>query len=145
MKDKDILKSTEAEIGKTTMSKTTWKQKIQNLKTEVHAVYLASKNPRVPWYAKVLMALIIGYAICPIDLIPDFIPVLGQLDDLIVVSAGIALVIKMIPKNVMEECRQKARDEPINTRTKWVVALIIISIWVFALYLVIRLVLPLLF
>jgi uncharacterized membrane protein YkvA (DUF1232 family) len=127
------------------MSKLSWKQRIQNLKTEVHALYLASQDPRVPWYAKVIMALTIGYAISPIDLIPDFIPVLGQLDDLIIVPAGIALAIKMIPKNVMEEYRQKARNEPINTRTKWVVALIIITIWVLALYLVIRLILPLLF
>lgn len=125
------------------MSKTTWKQKIQNLKTEVHALYLASKDPRVPWYAKVFMALIIGYAMCPIDLIPDFIPVLGQLDDFIIVPAGIAFVIKMIPKNIMEECRQKARDQPVDTRTKWVAALIIISIWAFAIYLVVRLILPL--
>lgn len=125
------------------MSKTTWKQKIQNLKTEVHALYLASKDPRVPWYAKAFMALIIGYAMCPIDLIPDFIPVLGQLDDFIIVPAGIAFVIKMIPKNIMEECRQKARDQPVDTRTKWVVALIIISIWAFAIYLVVRLILPL--
>jgi len=127
------------------VSKVSWKQKIQNLKTEVHALYLASKEPRVPWYAKALMALIIGYAICPIDLIPDFIPVLGQLDDLIIVPAGIALVVKMIPKSVMEECRRKARNEPIDTRTKWVVALIIVSIWAFVIYLVIRLILPLLF
>jgi uncharacterized membrane protein YkvA (DUF1232 family) len=126
------------------MSNTSWKQKIQNLKTEVHALYLASREPRVPWYAKVLMALIIGYAICPIDLIPDFIPVLGQIDDLIIVPAGIGIVVKMIPKDVMEECRRKTRNESIDTRTKWIVALIIISIWVFATYLVIRLILLLL-
>ncbi len=127
------------------MPDTSFKEKVRNLKTEVHALYLASKDPRVPWYAKVIMALTIGYAISPIDLIPDFIPVLGQLDDLIIVPAGIALAIKMIPKNVMEEYRQKARNEPINTRTKWVVALIIMSIWAFAIYLVIRFILPLLF
>jgi uncharacterized membrane protein YkvA (DUF1232 family) len=127
------------------MSKTTWKQKVQNAKAEVYTLYLASKDPRVPWYAKVIMALTIGYAISPIDLIPDFIPVLGQIDDLVIVPAGIALVMKMIPRNVIEEYRQKARDEPINTRTKWIVALIIISIWMFAIYLVIRFILPLLF
>ncbi len=125
-------------------SKPSWKQRIQHLKTEVHTLYLASKDPRSPWYAKVLTALIIGYAICPIDLVPDFIPVLGQLDDLIIVPAGIALAAKMIPKNLMDECRQKARNEPINTRTKWIVALAIISIWGFATNLVIRSILPLL-
>jgi len=140
MKDEGVLELSETEIN----GKASLKQRIKNLQTEVHALYLASRNPRVPWYAKALMALIIGYAICPIDLIPDFIPVLGQLDDLIIIPAGIALVVKMIPKNVMEECRRKARDEPINTRTKWAVTLIIISIWAFVIYLVLRLILPLL-
>ncbi len=125
------------------MSKTTWKQRIQSLKTEVYALFLATKDPRVPWYAKVLMALVIGYAISPIDLIPDFIPILGQLDDLIIVPAGIALVVKMIPKDVMEECRQKVRDEPVSTRTKWIVAFLVVSIWIFAAFLILRLILPL--
>ena len=127
------------------MPKPSFKERVRNLKTEVHAIYLASKDPRVPWYAKVLMALTLGYAISPIDLIPDFIPVLGQLDDLIIVPAGIALAIKMIPKNVMEECRRRARDEPIDTKTKWIVAIIIVSIWAFAIYLVIGFIMPLFF
>jgi uncharacterized membrane protein YkvA (DUF1232 family) len=127
------------------MAKVPFKEKVENLKREVYALFLASKDPRVPWYAKVLMALIIGYAICPIDLVPDFIPVLGQLDDLVIVPAGIALVLKMIPKNVMEECRRKVRDEPFDTKMKWVVVFIIVSIWVLAIYLVIRFVLPLIF
>ncbi len=127
------------------MPKESWKEKAKRLKTEVYALCLAMKDSRVPWYAKVLMALTIGYAISPIDLIPDFIPIIGQIDDLIIVPAGIALVIKMIPKSVMEEYRRKAIVEPINTRTKWVVAAIIVSIWVLAIYLVFRLVWPLLF
>jgi len=127
------------------MPKESWKEKAKRLKTEVYVICLAMKDSRVPWYAKVLMALIIGYAISPIDLIPDFVPVIGQIDDLIIVPAGIALVIRMIPKNVMEEYRQKAIAEPINTRTKWIVAAIIVSIWVLAIYLVFRLVWPLLF
>ena len=127
------------------MSKESWKEKAKRLKTEVYALCLAMKDSRVPWYAKVLMALTIGYAVSPIDLIPDFIPVIGQIDDLIIVPAGIALVIKMIPKSVMEEYRQKAIAEPINSRTKWVVAAIIISIWVLVIYLVFRLVSPLFF
>jgi uncharacterized membrane protein YkvA (DUF1232 family) len=127
------------------MPKESWKEKAKGLKTEVYALCLAMKDSRVPWYAKVLMALTIGYAISPIDLIPDFIPVIGQIDDLIIVPAGIALVIKMMPKTVMEEYRRKALAEPVNTRTKWVVAAIIVSIWVFAIYLVFRLVSPLFF
>ena len=121
------------------------KDRVKNLKIEVHALYLASKEPRTPWYAKLLMVLVIGYAISPLDLIPDFIPVLGLLDDLVIVPAGIALVVRMIPKDLMEECRRKARDEPINTRTKWLAVLIIVSIWAIAIYLVIRFVLPLIF
>ena len=127
------------------MPKGSWREKAKRLKTEVYALCLAMKDSRVPWYAKVLMALIIGYAISPIDLIPDFIPVIGQLDDLIIVPAGISLVIKMIPKNVIEEYRQKAQVEPVNTRTKWVVAGIIVSIWILAIYFVFRLVAPLFF
>jgi len=121
------------------------KERVKSLKTEVHAVYLASKDARTPWYAKLLMVLVIGYAISPLDLIPDFIPVLGLLDDLVIVPAGIALVVRMIPKDLMEECRRKAKDEPINTRTKWLAVLIIVSIWAIAIYLVIRFVLPIIF
>jgi len=127
------------------MQKTSWKEKAKQLKTEIYALYLACRDPRVPWYAKALMGLIIGYAISPIDLIPDFIPVLGQIDDLIIVPAGISIVIKMIPKDVMEECRQRAKAEPINTKTKWIIALIIILIWVLAIYLVLRFIRPFLF
>ncbi len=89
------------------MSKESLKDRVKGLKTDVHALFLACKEPGVPWYAKALMALIIGYVICPIDLIPDFIPVLGELDDLIIVPMGIAVVVKMIPKAVMEDCRRR--------------------------------------
>jgi len=84
------------------------------------------------------MALIIGYAISPIDLIPDFIPVLEQIDDLIILPLAISMVMKMIPKNVMKECRHKARNEPIDNKTKWIVALIIVSIWILTIYLVMQ-------
>lgn len=127
------------------MPKESWREKAKRLKMEVYALCLAMKDSRVPWYAKVLMALTIGYAISPIDLIPDFIPVIGQIDDLIIVPLGITLVIKLIPRGVMDEYRQKARAEPINTRTKWIVAAIIVSIWVLAIYLVFRLVSSLFF
>lgn len=122
------------------MQNTSWKEKTNQLKTEVYALYLAYRDPRVPWYTKVLMGLVIGYAISPIDLIPDFIPVLGQVDDLIIVPAGIAITIKMIPKEVMEECRQKAKEEPINMKTRWIAALIVILIWMLAIYLVLHLI-----
>ncbi len=131
-------KDVHAEDGKP-MPKESWREKGKRLKTDVHALFLACREPGVPWYAKALMALIIGYVVCPIDIIPDFIPVLGELDELILVPAGIALVVKLIPKSVMEECRRRAREEPINSRTKWIVMAIIVAVWVFAAYMVLRL------
>jgi len=86
-----------------------WKQKAKALKKEVYALSLAVKDPRVPWYAKVCALLIIGYVLSPIDPIPDFIPVIGLFDELIVVPLGIIILSKMIPKQVLKECREKAR------------------------------------
>jgi uncharacterized membrane protein YkvA (DUF1232 family) len=80
----------------------------RRLNREGHAVYLAARDPRVPWYAKFLAMAVAGYALSPIDLIPDFIPVIGYLDDLIIVPLGIWLVISLIPDDVMAECRTKA-------------------------------------
>jgi len=84
------------------------KQRARAMKSETYALYLALQDPRVPLYAKILAAVVVGYAFSPLDLIPDFIPVLGHLDDLILVPAGIALVLKMIPAEVMAECRARA-------------------------------------
>ncbi len=122
------------------MGITSWKAKLKQLRSEVYGLYLASKHPKTPWYAKAFAVLIIGYVLSPIDLIPDFIPVIGYLDDLVIVPAGISLLIKMIPKEVLEECREKARSQPIDQkRTHWVAAAIIISIWLFAACVVLRL------
>src|SRR5665811_425393 len=77
----------------------------RTLKRDVHAIYLAADNPRVPWYAKILAMAVAGYALSPIDLIPDFIPVLGYVDDLIIVPLGIWLVVSLIPEEVMAEYR----------------------------------------
>ncbi len=87
-----------------------WKQWARRLKSETHALYLAYRDPRVPWYAKLFAALVVGYAFSPIDLIPDSIPVLGYLDDLILVPLGVALAVRMIPEDVLSESRQKARE-----------------------------------
>ncbi len=126
------------------MDTKSWKAKSKQLKTEMVALYLASKHPGTPWYAKALAALVIGYALSPIDLIPDFIPVLGYLDDLIIVPAGIALLVKIIPGDILEECRSKARAELSKKKPKhWAAAIIIVLIWLFAIYLAIRLVRPL--
>ena len=81
------------------------------LKADLLALRLAATDPRVPWPAKALAALVAAYAFSPIDLIPDFIPVLGYLDDLIIVPAGIWLALKMIPPPVLEELRERAADK----------------------------------
>lgn len=85
------------------------KQRARLLKTETFALYLAARHPDTPWYAKLFVAGIVAYAFSPIDLIPDFVPVLGYLDDLILIPVGIALAIKMIPPPVLAECRARAQ------------------------------------
>jgi uncharacterized membrane protein YkvA (DUF1232 family) len=90
---------------------TKWKQRTRQLKAETYALYLAYKHPETPWCAKVFAGLVIAYAFSPIDLIPDFIPVLGYLDDLILVPLGIAVAIRLIPAAVLKECQQRAREE----------------------------------
>ena len=87
-----------------------YKQWAKRLKAETYTLYLAYKDPRVPLYAKLFAALVVGYAFSPIDLIPDPIPVLGYLDDLILVPLGVALAVRMIPGEVLSESRQKARE-----------------------------------
>jgi len=116
-----------------------WKQRAAQLKQEVHALALACKDSRVPWYAKLLAACILAYALSPIDLIPDFIPVLGYLDDLILIPLGIYLLLKIIPDEVIVECRQKARLAATKTSPgRWVAAGVIIAIWIILAVLAIR-------
>ncbi len=109
----------------------TWKRRASELKREVYAIYLAYKDPRVPRYAKLLAACVVAYAFSPIDLIPDFIPVLGYLDDLILVPLGIYFVLKMIPDEVMSECREKARAQSDQKRPRGhFAAAVIVTIWI---------------
>lgn len=108
-----------------------WKARARQLKTEVYALYLAYKDPQTPWYAKVFTALVVGYAFSPIDLIPDFVPVLGYLDDLVIVPLGAFVAMKMIPAQVMEQSRAKAKEvmaegKPVNKTA----ALVIVIIWI---------------
>ncbi len=107
-----------------------WKQRVRQLKAETYALYLAYRDPRVPWYARLLAAIVVGYAFCPIDLIPDVVPVLGYLDDLILVPLGIVLVLRLIPPEVMVEARARARQgmaegRPVNRAA----AVVVVSIW----------------
>ncbi len=97
------------------------------IKRDVHALYLASRDPRVPWYAKALALIVVGYALSPIDLIPDFIPVLGYLDDVILLPLGILLVIRLIPPEIMTEHRDlaaAAQERPVSRTAAVVIACI---------------------
>src|SRR5438477_13097838 len=87
-----------------------WKQRAQQLKIEVYALYLAYRDPRVPWYARAFAACVVAYAFSPIDLIPDPIPVLGYLDDLVLVPLGVVLARRMIPPDVLAECRARPQS-----------------------------------
>ena len=108
------------------------KQWARVIKRDVHALYYVSRDPRVSWPAKVLGVAVAAYALSPIDLIPDFIPVLGVLDDLVIVPLGVWLVVKMIPADIMAEHRERAaaQQERPSSRTA---AMVIVCVWIAAL------------
>lgn len=106
-----------------------WRAGIAQLKQEVYTLYLACRHPATPWYAKLLLAAIVAYALSPIDLIPDPIPVLGYLDDLLLLSLGIYLALKIIPEPVIAECRDKAKSGIATLPASWTAAGIIALIW----------------
>jgi len=91
----------------------TRKQKASELKIQIYALYLAYRDPRTPRYASVFTALVVGYAFSPIDLIPDFVPVLGYLDDLVLLPIGVIIVLRLIPTEIMMEYQARARDQNI--------------------------------
>ena len=114
------------------------KQWSHTIKRDVHAVWLAARDPRTPWFAKALALVIAAYAVSPIDLIPDFIPVLGYLDDLVIVPLGILLVVRLIPPEVMEEYREsaaKAAERPVSR----LAAGVVIAAWIACAALLVRL------
>lgn len=107
------------------------KVKAKELKRDIRALYLAYKRQDVTWYAKAFAALVIGYALSPIDLVPDFIPILGYLDDLILIPLGIHLALKLIPEKIMMECRSKSSEAFATGKPKnWIAGSIIILLWV---------------
>src|SRR5215216_24937 len=112
------------------MNLETWKQRARRLSAQTYALYLAYRDPRTPWYAKAFAALIVGYVFSPIDPIPDFIPGVGLLDEMVVVPIGILIAAKMIPPDVFAECREKARgveegEKPVSR----VAAVVVVTIW----------------
>jgi uncharacterized membrane protein YkvA (DUF1232 family) len=118
-----------------------WKAKAKSLKKEVYALYLCSRHPRTPFYAKVLAVLIVAYALSPLDLIPDFIPILGCLDDLVLIPAGVALLLRLVPRDVLQECRCRAEQNPPPGKMRSLMGAILVAfVWLLAVYIVFRLI-----
>jgi uncharacterized membrane protein YkvA (DUF1232 family) len=112
------------------MSLEAWKRRARQLCAQTYALYLAYRHPKTPWYAKLFAALIVGYVFSPIDPIPDFIPGVGLLDEMVVVPIGMLIAAKMIPRQVMEECHEKARElaegeGPVSRGA----AVVVVSVW----------------
>jgi len=110
------------------------KAKASALKRDVYALYLAERDPRTPWYAKVFVACVIAYALSPIDLIPDPLPFIGYLDDLILLPMGIYLAMKMIPEPILAECRERAAFNGEQLPKNWLAGTIILALWIGGLY-----------
>jgi uncharacterized membrane protein YkvA (DUF1232 family) len=107
------------------------KGKAKKIKKELKVLYIAYKKPEVPWYAKVLAAIVVGYALSPIDLIPDFIPLLGYLDDLLLIPLGIYIALKLIPKEILVQCREETEKIFEENKPKsWIAGTIIIAMWI---------------
>src|SRR5215475_5543061 len=115
----------------------TWQARVRSLKRDVVAIALAVRDPRVPWYAKLAGACVVAYALSPIDLIPDFVPVLGYLDDLVLVPLGLMLVLRLIPADVLAEHRAAAgavAERPVSRAG----AFAVIGVWILAAFLLVN-------
>lgn len=106
------------------------KARASALKREVYTLYLAARDPRTPWYAKLFVGSVIAYALSPIDLIPDPLPLIGYLDDLILLPVGIYLAIKMIPEPILAECRERAVLNSEQLPKNWIAGTIILALWI---------------
>jgi len=107
-----------------------WKQRARHVQHDTLALWIAYRDHRVPWFARAFALLVVGYAFSPIDLVPDFIPILGHLDDLLLVPLGIMLALRMIPPQVMAESRERAAQMLAEGRpTNWVAAGVIVALW----------------
>jgi uncharacterized membrane protein YkvA (DUF1232 family) len=109
------------------------KARARALKTEAYAIYLAARDPRTPWYAKALIFFVVAHTFSPIDLIPDFIPILGSLDNLIITPGGIWLAVRLIPPEVLAEARAMAVTRGVDRRVGVIGATTIILVWILAL------------
>jgi uncharacterized membrane protein YkvA (DUF1232 family) len=101
-----------------------WRERARQLKTELFALYLAARHPHTPWYAKLVVAGFVAYAVTPVDLFPDALPVLGIVDDLIFVPIAIALAMRFVPSPVLAECRRRAQQQiGFRTSSSWIALL----------------------
>ncbi len=117
-----------------------WARRAVRFEVEIRVLYLASRDPRVPWYAKAVAACVVGYALSPIDLIPDFLPVVGHLDDAIVIRLGLLLARRMIPAALQDEYRRKAQEAAARDRPRIVGFLVAVLVaWILALVLLVYL------
>ena len=103
-----------------------WRERAQRLKTDLFALYLAARHPETPWYAKLVVAGFVAYAVTPVDLFPDAIPVLGIVDDLIFVPLAIAAAVRLVPAPVLAECRNRAQERVLRAKTPW---LVVAAVW----------------
>lgn len=122
----------------------TIKERARALKRQTVVLYFAFRNPQTPWYAKLLIFLTVAYAVSPIDLIPDFIPVLGYLDDIIIVPLGVFLSLKLIPAKVLEECRAHADERIADVRFQRAGLIIVIVVWTVVIAIVVAIMLSVL-
>ncbi|WP_242922881.1 YkvA family protein [Pontibacter liquoris] len=106
-----------------------WKETVRKLKEDIYTLYLAANDPRIPFGAKVVLVITVAYAFSPIDLVPDFIPVIGYLDDLLLLPLGIWLCIKLIPPEVLTEYRAKAKEQLRQHKPNYLMAGVILIIW----------------
>lgn len=120
------------------------KQEAEKLKLQLSVMYCAYKNPKTGTLPKILIMLTLAYAMSPVDLIPDFIPVLGLLDDLIIIPALISLSVSLIPKEVMDEAKKTSQLSPVKLRNNWVFASVFIMAWTLLLYMIVKTILRLL-
>ncbi len=107
-----------------------FKNRVRQLKQETYALYLVARHPQTPWYVKLFVAGVVAYAFSPIDLIPDFVPVLGYLDDLILIPLGIAIAMRLTRPEILAECRAKAKEAVAGGKpVSRVAAAVIVCIW----------------
>ena len=104
-----------------------WRERARRLRVELHALYLAARHPDTPWYAKFVVAGFVAYAVTPVDLFPDVLPVLGFVDDLIFGPLAVALAVRFVPQAVLTECRGRAQERVLHSKTPWVA---LAGVWV---------------